>query len=146
MGPGVLRRLVQEEVNAEFKIHKHVDDRGWLAELVPASFGSVGHVYVTTCLPGVVKAWHRHERQTDRFIVISGRLLVGLNNESMQKSVVMMPFESVLVIHPGVWHGFSALGNEEAVVLNCTDRPYDPTDELRMPADSFGFRWEPFSR
>lgn len=130
----------------KFLIEKRVDDRGWLAELVNSSFGNIGHVYVTTCLPGVVKAWHRHEKQTDRFILLSGRLMVGLNNGSEIKSVVLMPFESVLVIHPGVWHGFTALGKEEAVVLNCTDLPYDPTDELRMPADSFAFSWTPISR
>ena len=138
--------MVQKEMNAEFKIHKRIDDRGWLAELVPASFGEICHVYVTTCLPGVVKAWHRHEKQTDRFILLSGRLMVGLNNETIKKSIVMMPFESVLVIHPGVWHGFSAIGPEEAVVLNCTDTPYDPADEFRMPADSFDFDWRPVSR
>jgi len=135
-----------QEVNSEFRIIRHVDDRGWLAELVNSSFGDIGHVYVTTCLPGVVKAWHKHEKQTDRFILLSGRLLVGLNNDSIIKSKVLMPFESVLVIHPGVWHGFSALGSEEAVVLNCTDRAYDPSDELRMPADSFRFDWRPVSR
>jgi len=133
-------------MNAEFKLSKHVDDRGWLAELVPSSFGRICHVYVTTCLPGVIKAWHRHEKQTDRFILLGGRLLVGLSDGTNKKSVVMMPFESVLVIYPGVWHGFSAIGNEEAVVLNCTDTPYDPSDEFRLPVDSFGFDWKPVSR
>jgi dTDP-4-dehydrorhamnose 3,5-epimerase len=133
-------------MNAQFKIHKHIDDRGWLAELVNSSFGNIGHVYVTTCLPGVVKAWHKHERQTDRFVVLAGRLMVGLHTESIAKSVVLMPFDSVLVIHPRVWHGFTALGAEEAVVLNCTDVPYDSADELRMPADSFEFDWKPVSR
>jgi len=128
------------------KIRKHIDDRGWLSELVPASYGNISHVYVTTCLPGVVKAWHRHEKQTDRFILLAGRLLVGLHNEVLTERIVLMPFESVLEIHPKVWHGFSALGTEEAVVLNCTDVPYDPTDELRMPVDSFEFDWKPVSR
>lgn len=138
--------MVQGKVNSVFPIVKHVDDRGWLAELVNSNFGKIGHVYVTTCLPGVVKAWHRHERQTDRFILLSGRLLVGLNSESYSKSVVMMPFDKVVVIQPGIWHGFSAIGHEEAVVLNCTDTKYDPSDELRMPVDSFPFEWKPVSR
>lgn len=130
-----------------YPIQKHVDDRGWLAELVTDSFGKIGHVYVTTCLPGVVKAWHKHEKQTDRFVLLSGRLLVGLRYaDALIKSAVMMPFESVLVIEPGVWHGFSAIGPDEAIVLNCTDRPYDPSDELRMPSDAFSFSWEPASR
>lgn len=133
-------------MNSQFPIEKHIDDRGWLAELVNTGFGHIGHVYVTTCLPGVVKAWHKHEKQTDRFILLAGRLLVGLNNGAIIKPIVLMPFNSVLVIHPGVWHGFSAIGSEEAVVLNCTDRPYDPSDELRMPADSFPFEWKPVSR
>lgn len=128
------------------KVQKYIDDRGWLSELVPASYGRISHVYVTTCLPGVVKAWHKHEKQTDRFILLAGRLLVGLHNEILTKRIVLMPFDSVLEIHPGVWHGFSAIGTEEAIVLNCTDVPYDPTDELRMPVDSFEFDWKPVSR
>jgi dTDP-4-dehydrorhamnose 3,5-epimerase len=133
-------------MNAEFDIKKIADDRGWLAELVNSSFGTIGHVYVTTCLPGVVKAWHKHNHQTDRFILLSGRLLVGLCNESITRSVVMLPFHKMLIIHPGVWHGFTAIGNDEAVVLNCTDRPYDPQDEIRLPFDSFNFNWKPVSR
>lgn len=129
-----------------YPIKKHVDDRGWLAELVTSSTGKIGHVYVTTCLPGVVKAWHMHKKQTDRFILLAGRLLVGLRQAESVKPVVMMPFESVLVIDPWIWHGFSAIGHQEAIVLNCTDRPYDPSDEHRMPVDAFPFSWTPVSR
>ena len=127
------------------KILKRIDDRGWLAELVSAP-RPIGHVYVTTCLPGVVKAWHLHKKQTDRFILLSGRLMVGLVKDEKATTHVLMPFESVLTIEPNIWHGFSALGSEEAEVLNCTDRAYDPSDEHRLPPDNFEFSWKPVSR
>ena len=40
--------------------------------------GKFGQVYITTCRQGVVKAWHKHERQTDRICIIKGmaRLVV----------------------------------------------------------------------
>lgn len=134
-------------MNEYTPIRKIIDDRGWLAELIQARlFGEIRHVYVTTCLPGVVKAWHMHEKQTDRFVLLRGRLLVGLDNGVVKKSIVLMPFSGVLTIHPGVWHGFSAIGNREAVVLNCTDKDYDPSDEFRRPPSEGGFCWESISR
>ena len=127
-------------------ILRHIDDRGWLAELVNSSFGEIRHVYVTTCLPGVVKAWHCHNKQTDRFVLLAGRLLVGLHDGEETERVVLMPFSSVLVIPPGIWHGFTAIGHEEAVVLNCTDQPFSLSDELRRSPAAIQFEWMPVSR
>jgi dTDP-4-dehydrorhamnose 3,5-epimerase len=127
------------------QISKKIDDRGWLAELVRSKdHGQINHVYVTTCLPQVIKAWHFHKNQTDRFILIQGRLMVGLYDESENKyeKKVLMPFSSVLVIPPNIWHGFTAIGNEEAIVLNCTNTDYDPNDEYRKPFDAFEFDWK----
>jgi len=127
------------------RINKIIDDRGWLAELVKEKEdGKIKHIYVTTCLPGVIKAWHMHEKQTDRFILLQGRLLVGLFDDINNKSEkhVLIPFSSVLTIPPKIWHGFSAIGNEEAMVLNCTNVDYDPKDEHRKPFDFFNFEWK----
>ena len=52
----------------------HEDDRGSLRELWRSSWadGEVRQVYVTETRPGVVKAWHYHGKQTDRFVVLVG--------------------------------------------------------------------------
>ena len=55
------------------------DERGRLGEIMRADdpwFEKFGQVYFTTTYPGVVKAWHFHEKQTDHFYVIKGLLKV----------------------------------------------------------------------
>ena len=58
------------------------DDRGWLMEILRADdqdlFSRFGQVYVSATYPGVVKAWHYHERQTDNFACIAGMIKLVL--------------------------------------------------------------------
>ena len=134
------------------------DGRGKLMEIlrndpVPDGLGGFlhmdfGQAYVTTCRPGVVKAWHHHERQTDRMLCLHGSLQIGLWGEAAQKTATVFSghFHPRLVtIRPGIWHGFSAVGTEEAIVLNLPDRAYDRTqpDEQRRPAHdpAIPYRW-----
>jgi len=63
------------------KLNRHVDERGYLMEILrkdDPEFIKFGQIYVTTCYPGVVKAWHRHKKQTDTFCCIKGNIKVGL--------------------------------------------------------------------
>ena len=49
------------------KLRLMLDDRGWLMEMLRSDweiFEKFGQAYVTTCYPGVVKAWHYHKGQT----------------------------------------------------------------------------------
>ncbi len=67
---------------------RHVDDRGYLMEILRSDadhFQRFGQAYVTTCevQPSgpVVKAWHRHEKQTDHFCCLVGKARVGLYDD-----------------------------------------------------------------
>lgn len=107
-----------------------------------------GQAYVTTCRPGVVKAWHHHMWQTDRMVCLAGTLQIGLYDKESGKTDTVWSSQRIprlVTIRPGIWHGFSCVGSEEAVVLNITDVPYnyaDP-DEQRRPAHdpSIPYRW-----
>jgi dTDP-4-dehydrorhamnose 3,5-epimerase len=105
----------------------------------------IGQAYVTTVLPGVVKAWHRHALQWDRMVGLSGRVLLVLvdgRDDSPTRGAV---FETVLgerhsrlvLIPPGVWHGFKGISAGEAMVLNLPTRAYDrdAPDEQRAAPD-----------
>ena len=112
----------------------------------------LGQVYVTTLYPGVVKAWHKHERQWDRMTCLRGRVLLGLvddrpdsptHGESM--SIVLGDRNFSLVqFPPGIWHGLKNIGTEEAMVCNCVSAPYDRDnpDEIRLaPHGTLDFDW-----
>ena len=134
----------------------HPDERGRLWEILRSDdeiFDTFGQVYVTTALPGVVKAWHAHRLQTDFFTVLAGRakfVLYDMREGSRTKGNVQEFFLGhdqlqLITIPPGVYHGFMCLGQDEVLALNCPTRPYNAQnpDELRLPPDSdlIPYRW-----
>ena len=113
------------------------DQRGSLTELVRADdpemmVAPFGQVYVTTLYPGVVKAWHLHQRQWDRMIGLVGRTLLGLVDQrpdsptcGEKMSVVLGDRNHVCVrIPPGIYHGLKNIGTEESMVINVVSQPY----------------------
>jgi dTDP-4-dehydrorhamnose 3,5-epimerase len=127
------------------------DQRGGLSVLLrgdqPHLHGErFGQAYITTVLPGVVKAWHRHEKQWDRMVGLLGRTLLvlqdGRADSPTRGATVEVIFSQrqhqLVLIPPGVWHGLKAL-SVESMVLNLPDQPYsvDAPDEQRFaPHDS----------
>ena len=141
--------------------HKHnlvwnTDQRGSLVELWRSSWGETAEfhdppldpedlriaqqVYISTTNPGVVKAWHYHTQQWDRFVCLKGRVVIGLLNldsKHTQVQTITLDAEkgaSMVVVPPGVAHGWKALGNQEAWILNICSNEYDGMDEYRRPA------------
>lgn len=153
----------------------HVDARGALVELhreewhrpSPAGEvrlrrrGEVAQVYVSTTAEGVVKGWHLHARQSDRFTVLRGAVLLALYDVRAHAQAVLLggelpPVHEVLlhpernaaqvVVPPGWAHGWLALPSYgEAWVLNAVSHEYDGTDEWRRGAHEgpcFGKEYE----
>ncbi len=126
------------------KLARHLDDRGYVMEILrddDEQFLGFGQVYVSACFPGVIKAWHCHEHQTDNFCVIRGNAKVGLYDDRPDsptngeaQAIVAGELNPLLIqIPPLVWHGFMPVGGEMAVVVNVPTRHYDreSPDELR---------------
>jgi len=132
------------------------DARGRLMEVLRSDdplFKKFGQVYVTVVYPGVVKAWHCHKLQTDHLAAIQGMVRLGLfdgrEGSPTRGEVMEVSFgvhnPVLVVVPPGVWHGFQGLGTEEAVVMNVPTElfNYKEPDELRMdPHDNeIPFDW-----
>lgn len=127
----------------------HRDDRGWLMEILRSDdkiFEKFGQVYVTTCNPGIAKAWHYHKNQTDFFTVISGKAKIVLYDRrgnsptkgELNEFIVGEENSILIKIPKEVVHGFAALDNKVAFVINCPTLPYnsDNPDEFRLPFDT----------
>ena len=126
------------------------DERGRLMEILRRDdelFGAFGQVYATTTLPGVVKAWHKHEKQTDNVACVAGMIKLALfdGREGSPSQGELSQFylgvhRPILVQIPaGIWHGWMCVSPEEAVVVNVPTEPYNPDhpDEQRLdPHDS----------
>lgn len=138
-----------------------VDDRGYVMEILrrdDPEFIQFGQAYISTCLPGVVKAWHAHRRQTDNFCVVKGHAKIGLYDDregsptrGETMAIVIGEHNPMLItIPPLVWHGQMCVGTEASILVNIPTEPYnaEEPDELRRDAFDLdiGFEWFPQSK
>jgi len=144
----------------------HADARGALVEVHRRSWhgdprehalqhalqppGAVAQVYVSTTAEGVVKGWHLHALQSDRFTVLRGSIVLALydvraHDRAVRLGEALQPVHELVlhaernaaqvVVPPGWAHGWMALpGYGEAHVLNAVSHEYDGTDEWRRDA------------
>ncbi|MBT2618565.1 MULTISPECIES: dTDP-4-dehydrorhamnose 3,5-epimerase family protein [unclassified Bacillus (in: firmicutes)] len=140
------------------KLVKHCDDRGFFAELVrddePELLSRFGQASCSMSYPGVIKAFHYHEKQDDLWFFPSGNaqvVLYDLREGSSTKGetdVYYMGEENpiMLLIPKGVAHGYRVLGQKPATILYFTTESYNPKnpDEKRINWDDseIGFSWE----
>ena len=131
------------------------DERGWLTEVLREDddlFTRFGQVYVSATYPGVVKAWHYHQRQTDNFACIAGMVklvLIDTREGSPTRDTINEFFlgvqNPVLVQVPKlVYHGWKCISVEPSLVINVPDRPYDRADpdERRIaPHGTLPYDW-----
>jgi len=133
---------------------RHVDDRGYLVEVLRATdphFDTFGQIYVSLCRRGVIKAWHAHQRQTDRFYVVAGTSKIGLwdgrpdsPTQGQYDQVILGEHGQhvLLIIPPMVWHGQMSL-SEATYLINLPTKVYNPDapDELRKGLDELEDVW-----
>jgi dTDP-4-dehydrorhamnose 3,5-epimerase len=134
------------------KLTAHLDERGRLTEIFRASDDAhgFGQCYITTCSAGVVKAWHRHRLQWDRWFCVSGATKVGIHDGTTSQTVILAADQPQLLIIPaGLFHGFTPChGYREAAILNLPSHEYDPAnpDEERVGPYALPFHWDVESR
>lgn len=134
----------------------HVDERGSLMEVLRSDwpeFERFGQAIVTVNLPGVIRGWHWHRRQTDVIIVVSGSAVLplydGRATSPTQGRIVQHVSTDgdrfALFVPPGVYHGYKTLSETPATILNFPSQPYDSRypDEERVPHDApnIGYDW-----
>jgi dTDP-4-dehydrorhamnose 3,5-epimerase len=121
------------------------DERGRLMEILRADdplFLRFGQVYMTTTYPGVVKAWHKHEKQTDNLACVQGMIKLALY-DSREKSPTFKEINQFYIgvhnpflvqIPAGVYHGWMCVSEEEAIVINIPTEVYnyEHPDEQRL--------------
>lgn len=135
----------------------HADDRGFFREVIrlsdeffAAGFGQLSHSLV---YPGIAKAWHGHERQSQWTYVASGVLMVAIHDcrpdaETYRRTEELLVGDHqaacVYLLPPGVVHGYRCLSGP-AHVIYVTSGTYEPSEEIRLPHDdpAIGYDWSP---
>ncbi len=129
----------------EKKLRVIPDERGRLMEILRSDdsiFNHFGQVYMTTTYPGVVKAWHKHEKQTDNVACIKGMIKLVVydarENSPSYKEINQFYigiYNPLLIQIPaGIYHGWMCVSEEEAMIINIPDKVYDykNPDEKRL--------------
>ncbi|MFG0329792.1 MAG: hypothetical protein ACF8PN_07845 [Phycisphaerales bacterium] len=126
----------------------YVDDRGWsVLNLLQGVLRPEGQVNYTALFPGVIKAWHRHQKQADFWIAGCGHIRAGIHREDDDQTWTIIFGEKnpgTLIIPPPLWHGAATVGPTTATLLYYVTQSYDPNhpDEERRPYDALpDFPW-----
>nr|WP_292476233.1 dTDP-4-dehydrorhamnose 3,5-epimerase family protein [Methanothrix sp.] len=127
-------------------LKRFADERGFFTEIMRTDWRDViqddiVQANMSLSYPGMVRAWHRHERgQVDHFLVVRGALKIcAYDDESSELDEVISAGENPQLVRiPGhYWHGFKVVGNEQATLIYFVNRLYDYSspDEERRPWD-----------
>lgn len=137
---------MKEEPNLR-RINTFCDGRGFSFFDV---FGDVpyGQINIGNLHSGIIKAFHRHQHQTDFWQCISGDIHVICMSPDC--SVIKHFYigehnTAILEIPPGFWHGYCNVGDKVSTLLYLVTKRYDPVnaDEERLAWDYKGKEiWE----
>lgn len=126
----------------------YADDRGWsIMNQMQGVMGPDGQINYSTTYPGVIKAWHRHSKQTDFWMCLSGALKAGVwcpDTQRLWTCVLGEKRPGVLIIPPPLWHGVATVGPTPAGLLYYVTHAYNAAqpDEERAAWNAFGgFTW-----
>ncbi len=134
----------------------YVDDRGYLCvlmdplQIAEATFPPIRRVYfVGNFSKGTVRAFHRHKKNWDCFFISHGSAKFVLVKEhpkgvvnKTETYVIGNRNPSLLIVPPGVWHGWMSL-EDDTQLVNLSSESLDKSnpDEERVSPDSFGNIW-----
>ena len=135
------------------------DDRGYFMEIHRLRQGLAAHFPVESTqisaalsMPGTIKAFHLHRRQTDFWVPAQGMFQVALvdlrqGSPTYGKRNTMYAGELrtwQILIPPGVGHGYKVISREPAMLVYVTDQFYNPDDEGRVAYNDprINYDWE----
>lgn len=139
----------------QIELKAHVDDRGYLIEILRASdehFTKFGQVYlVGNFSRGTIRAFHKHNVLWDWFFISHGAakfVLVDDRKESKtykQTDVFVASSHnpSLIVVPPGVYHGWMSLEDDTQLISTASEvYNREKPDEVRVSPDTFGDIWQ----
>lgn len=168
--PGQGDGLIHDVVARSLKVN--ADPRGVLVEMLRADWPDLygperpfRQTYYSITQPWVARdedRWHHHRFQEDRFVVVSGNVVVAIydgraGSPSAGTLNLFLLGEAAggdgqrnVLVPRETLHGFVVVGEQPAVLINYPTQLYNPGDELRTPigetAVAFGdgqpFSWE----
>lgn len=137
-------------------LQRFEDERGAVLLMLKETdphFVRFGEIYFSTVYAGVVKAWKCHRRMTANYACVHGRIRVALHDDRPSSPTRGATFEvhispeeehALVLIPPGVWHGFQGVADPVSILANCATEPSDPDelDRLEPATPRIPFAWD----
>lgn len=132
---------------------KNEDERGWLTEIFrrdDLNGYQPAMSYVSSTKPGVIRGPHEHKFQSDCFVFIGPgtfELYLWDKQEGSETKGEHMKMEVgendpvLVIVPPGVVHGYKCIGDKDAWSINLPDKLYkgenksEEVDEIRWEKD-----------
>lgn len=92
-----------------------------------------GEVYVTITKPGKLRGNHYHKTTNEWFTVVQGHADLRLRDMETGEefNLELSAAEPVTLFVPcGIAHAFLTKGDEDMILIACTDLQYDPSDDV----------------
>jgi UDP-2-acetamido-2,6-beta-L-arabino-hexul-4-ose reductase len=110
-----------------YPLKMHADDRGFLSEILRTP--DRGQVAVSVTKPGITRGRHWHHSKNEKFLVVSGRGRIELEQPGGAGTVmyeVSGGQMEIVEIPPGYVHFIRNTGETDLVTLIWTNECYDP--------------------
>jgi len=132
------------------RLNKYEDQRGWLAEIYRSDETDYQPVmsYVSATKPGVIRGPHEHVAQSDCFVFVGPgdfELHLWDRREGSKTKGEYMKFKAgesnpiMVVVPPGVVHGYKCISKAPAYCINLPDKLYKGKDKKEEVDE---IRWE----
>ena len=133
-------------------LNKYTDERGWLTEIFRQDELELKPLmsYISLTNPGIVRGPHEHVLQSDCFVFLgpgSFRLYLWDRRSDSPTKGEALEIEvgennpTLVVVPPGVVHGYKCISDTPALSINLPDKLYrgegkrEEVDEIRWEKD-----------
>jgi len=136
-------------------LKKILDERGKVMHMMrsdSANFQGFGEIYFSCVHPGAIKGWHIHKEMVLNYAVPYGNIKLVLYDDrdtsstrgGLQEIFLGADNYCLVTVPPLVWNGFKGIGQEMAIVANCSSIPHraDEIDRLDPFDPLITYRWE----
>lgn len=132
------------------------DERGSVLHMLRSdadTFAGFGECYFSEVLPGCVKGWKKHTKQTQNLAVPIGGMRLVLYDDRLHSNtkgnlqIIEMgrQLEYVRVtVPPGIWQGFTCISETPSLMVNCANLMHSPeeSDSLPVDTDQIPYKWK----
>lgn len=110
-----------------FKLKKHLDDRGYLVELVKGK-GSETQVFFSTTKPNITRGNHFHFNKVERFCVLKGKAKISMRKVGTPKSInyIIEDKDNKVIDMPILYtHNITNIGNKDLICVFWVNEIFD---------------------